>query len=64
MFTFTGHRPMMNNLLNTEYEKKASSRSGAGDTHIRTCIHTYVRKYTQPDDFQKRLINMKGADNV
>jgi phosphohistidine phosphatase SixA len=34
--TLIGHRPMMEKLMNTEYEQNPSNRSGASEAHINT----------------------------
>lgn len=45
MYVSTNYRPMMNKLLNTEYEKqKSSNGSGASEAHIRIYRRT-MRQY-------------------
>jgi hypothetical protein len=39
MFIFTGHPPMTDKLLNTEYEGNPSDRSGPNEAHIHTDVH-------------------------
>jgi hypothetical protein len=56
MLKFTDHPPRMDRLLNTEYEKYSPNRSGAGELHFHTYIHTYIRA-----EYQKPLFHIQGA---
>jgi hypothetical protein len=49
MFIFVGYRPMIDELLITEYEQNPSNRSDASKAHVRSC--------RQSDDFPKYTLS-------
>jgi hypothetical protein len=56
MFTFAGHRPVMDTLLNTECKNRTSNRLGAKKAHILIVRHI--------NDIPKTYFVFKRAENA
>jgi hypothetical protein len=60
MFIFTGHRPMMDKLSNTQYEQTLPKRSGASEAPIHTHINMYIQVHRHTA-FQKLSSSIQGS---